>query len=86
MKAKVDTKFALEEKRMVDAAIGLILFGFAVVLIVMGLVSITSSAATVLSSRSTVSTPASVYIYPLFEIIWGIITFAFSMWVFKVRV
>ena len=86
MKAKTDAKFALEEKRMVDAAIGLILFTFGLVLIVMGLVSVISTAVLSGYFYKTATTAPSQYIYPLFEVIIGIVVFAFSMWVFKARV
>ena len=86
MKAKTDMKFANEEKRLVDAAIGLILFTFGIVLIVMGLVSIVSTAFLSGYFYKTVTTAPSQYIYPLFEVIVGIVIFAFSMWAFKARV
>ncbi len=86
MKAKTNVKFADEEKRIVDAGIGLILFGLGVVLIVFGLVSVISAAVLSGYFYKTVTTAPSTYIYPLFEVIIGIIVFAFSMWVFRARV
>ncbi len=86
MKAKDSLKFVDEEKRAVDAAIGLILFAFGLVLIVLGLASILSSAVLSGYFYKTVTTPPSAYIYPLFEVILGIIVFSFSMWVFRVKV
>jgi len=86
MKAKDSLKFVDEEKRAVDAAIGLILFGFGLVLIVLGLTSILSSAVLSGYFYKTITTSPSAYIYPLFEVILGIIVFSFSMWVFRVKV
>jgi formate/nitrite transporter FocA (FNT family) len=86
MKAKDSLKFVDEEKRAVDAAIGLILFGFGLVLIVLGLTSILSSAVLSGYFYKTITTSPSAYIYPLFELILGIIVFSFSMWVFRVKV
>ncbi len=86
MKAKVDTKFAVEEKRMVDAALGLILFTFGVVLIVMGLLSVVSTAVLSGYFYKTITTAPSQYIYPLFEVILGIIVLSFGMWALRARV
>ncbi|MCL4376628.1 hypothetical protein M1494_03100 [Candidatus Parvarchaeota archaeon] len=86
MKAKDSLKFVDEEKRAVDAAMGLILFGFGLVLIVLGLTSIISSAVLSGYFYKTVTTSPSAYIYPLFEVILGIIVFSFAMWVFKAKV
>ncbi|MCL4398682.1 MAG: hypothetical protein M1322_00405 [Candidatus Parvarchaeota archaeon] len=86
MKAKDSLKFVDEEKRIVDAVIGLILFGLGVVLIVFGLTSILSSAVLSGYFYKTVTTAPSSYIYPLFEVIIGIIVFSFAMWVFKAKV
>jgi hypothetical protein len=86
MKAKSNLRFVDEEKRAVDAAIGLILFGLGLVLIVFGLVSILSTAVLSGYFYKTVTTPPSSYIYPLFEVIIGIIVFSFSMWVFRAKV
>ena len=86
MKAKSSLKFVDEEKRAVDAAIGLILFGLGLVLIVFGLTSIISSAVLSVYFYKTVTTPPSAYIYPLFEVILGIIVFSFSMWVFRAKI
>ncbi|EFD92615.1 MAG: hypothetical protein BJBARM5_0667 [Candidatus Parvarchaeum acidophilus ARMAN-5] len=86
MKAKVDMKFAIEEKRMVDAALGLILFTFGVVLIVMGLVSIVSTAILSGYFYKTITTPPSQYIHPLFEVIFGIIVLSFGMWALRTRI
>lgn len=86
MKAKTNVKFADEEKKMVDAAIGLMLFGLGVTLMVLGLISIVSSAVLSGYFYSAATTTPSTYIYPLFEVIIGIVVFAFSMWVFRSRV
>ena len=86
MKAKSSLKFVDEEKRAVDAAIGLILFGFGLVLIVFGLTSIISSAVLSGYFYNTVTTPPSAYLYPLFEVVFGIIVFSIAMWVFKAKV
>ena len=86
MKAKDSLKFVDEEKRAVDAAMGLILFGFGLVLIVLGLTSIISSAVLSGYFYKTVTTPPSAYISPLFEVVFGIIVFSIAMWVFKAKV
>ena len=57
MKAKSNLRFVDEEKRAVDAAIGLILFGLGIVLIVFGLVSILSTAVLSGYFYKTVTTP-----------------------------
>ncbi len=77
-KAKGISKFADEEKRIVDAGLGLILYTIGIVVIVTGFLKVLYYLNTI--GRLLLDAYLGIWL------LVGIVIFAISMWVFKARV
>ncbi len=86
MKAKGTTKFRDEEKLLVDAALGLVLFAFGLVLVVLGVLGIINNALISSGANTAGSGVRALYLYNLSEVIIGAVVFIAGIAMFKVRV